>query len=571
MAPPATRCAAERAGRASEAPPPSYLETLSAELMGTKSALAGICRQSSSKEDLLTLASVSKTWNEVARGEHVWDRLYAQDFPYFKDSLLSRTGSRTGSGAAQATVPWYSEYKKRFHRERCWQTGNLTRKAPVILSGHLGCVFGACFLGAPFAPGTICTGAHISGGGDVIGGGDGAGPSSGGEIKLWLPNRGTTMEQIVREYEESGEGEASASSIPEGMDVETFTKREIAKSGVLSLYQLPGTAQIACTTFQCGVHILRCRAMAGQESDPDQREIKRKKNNEQAAAKGYSFDAVLEVIGQEAPCSKTFVDKQSRILAIPSYDGAVRLYRLPQWITECSEIVEDDIAEDEIAEGGDVETPARSPLADDRATTSPNTDRSTKPKIHASSTLYDNMELEVRGENGTVTTEVRMPVTALTMSDDCKRMFTGSNDTRVKLWDMQREEIVHRFEGHEGFIWNVKSLDAGLSTAISTSTDGFARRWDLRQKVCTGSINVSAHGPGNVHAVTGVALRGNGYHMAVGSLDTNVYVLDTRMMTRLYSVGRHSDKVCRAQLYEGERDVLMTTGWDRTVRLWKFE
>jgi WD40 repeat protein len=60
--------------------------------------------------------------------------------------------------------------------------------------------------------------------------------------------------------------------------------------------------------------------------------------------------------------------------------------------------------------------------------------------------------------------------------------------------------------------------------------------------------------------------------MAVGSFDNTVYVLDTRMMRRLYSVGRHGDKVCRAHLYDkGDSDLLMTTGWDRTVRLWQFD
>jgi len=545
-----------------DAPTSAYLEQLTEELVATKSALAAICREASSKEDLLSLAAVNKSFHEVAHSEHVWDRLFEQDFPYFYGNLVARhrrdrrAVSYDDPNDSGVNVPWFTEYKKRHHRERCWETGNLSRKAPLILGGHLGCVFGACFLGAPFTPGTICTGAHLDRTSVPA-----ASSSSGGEIKMWLPNRGTTIEQLVREYGGSGDEESippvgGVQAIPEGMDVETFTKQEIARAGVLSLYQLPGTAQIACTTWKSGVHILRCRAVAeeveqrdgggdgeGKGGNAGRKRMKRAAADQnQENSKGYSFEAVLEVMGQEGPCSKTFVDKKSRILALPSYDGAVRLYLLPTWITDCSEI-----AEEEREDGAEA------------------------PKIHPSSTLFDDAKLEIRGEDGTTTTGTRAPVTALTMSDDCKRMFTGSNDTLVKLWDMQREEIVHRFEGHEGFIWNVKGLDADLNTAVSTSTDGFARRWDLRQRTCAGSINVCAH-PGNVQAVTGVALRGNGYHMAVGSFDNNVYVLDTRMMRRLYSVGRHGDKVCRAHLYDkGDSDLLMTTGWDRTVRLWQFD
>jgi len=551
---------------------------LTEELVATKSALAAICRASSSKEDLLSLAAVNKSFHEVAHSEHVWDRLYERDFPYFYGNLVARRRrdrrfvSYDDPNDSGVHVPWFTEYKKRHHRERCWQTGNLSRKAPLTLGGHLGCVFGACFLGAPFTPGTICTGAHLDRTSVPAASSSSSSSSSGGEIKMWLPNRGTTIEQVVREYGGSGDEESNPSvggvqAIPEGMDVETFTKQEIARAGVLSLYQLPGTAQIACTTWKSGVHILRCRAVAeeveqrygngdgngeGKGGNAGRKRMKRDTADQnQRNSKGYSFDAVLEVMGQEAPCSKTFVDKKSRILALPSYDGAVRLYLLPRWITDCGEIAEEE--------------------REDGAGKAPKNDNS-KPKIHPSSTLYDDAKFEIRGEDGTNTTGTRAPVTALTMSDDCKRMFTGSNDTLVKLWDMEREKIVHRFEGHEGFIWNVKGLDADLNNAVSTSTDGFARRWDLRQRTCAGSINVCAH-PGNVQAVTGVALRGNGYHMAVGSFDSNVYVLDTRMMRRLYSVGRHGDKVCRAHLYDkGDcGDLLMTTGWDRTVRLWQFD
>ncbi len=202
------------------------------ELAHTKSALANICRHAPTKSDLLNLGSVNSVFHEVASSEHVWDRLYAQDFPHYHDCLVAQQG--VDASAPLPYIPWYSEYRSRWHKERCWETGNLTRKAPVILSGHMGCVFGACFLGAPFTQGTICTGAHIHGG---VGLGDrsAAEANSSGEIKMWLPSRGTAMEQIVREFESAGGDEGGAccggeSRIPEGMDVETFTKQEIARA-----------------------------------------------------------------------------------------------------------------------------------------------------------------------------------------------------------------------------------------------------------------------------------------------------------------------------------------------------
>ena len=207
---------------------PSRLASLSEELVHTKSALANICRYAESRTELLKLSSVSRVFHEVASSEHVWDLLHEKDFPYYHKHLLARRGVAGSRGGAYPYVPWYSEYRKHYHQERCWETGNLTRKAPVVLSGHLGCVFGACFLSGPFTPGTICTGAHIIRGSEA-----GASPNTVGEIKMWLPSRGTGIDQVVREFgvDDGPNGETVASEgVPEGMDVETFTKEEIARA-----------------------------------------------------------------------------------------------------------------------------------------------------------------------------------------------------------------------------------------------------------------------------------------------------------------------------------------------------
>lgn len=429
-------------------------------------------------------------------------------------------------------MAWYSEYMERAHREYCWRTGKLSKEA-VVLTGHAGTVYAATFLDTPFRPGTIVTGAYLD-------------TSSRGEIKMWLPSRGTTPSKVAHSLEDRS------------TSVQVDTKEEVTKSGILSLYQLYGTPQIACTTFESGVHIVRAREVVHEESmdeRPSSSSGKREreedddclqrsfsvKNEGNPGGSTYSFYPVLECLGQEAPCAKTFVDKNSRILAIPSLDGAVRLYSLPDWITNCSLNV-DTTGEEETNQGKE-------------------------PTLCPSAELYDDVELLVT-ENNTTSRVTHKPVCALTMSEACDVMITGGNDMRVKVWDMHHNVITSRMEGHSGWIWNVKPLDPFLHVAMSTSTDGFCRKWDTRTGTSVGQINVSAHGPGNIYPVTGVALRGNGWHMAVGSMDKSVYVLDCRMMKRLYTIGQHEDRVCRAMMHE---DTLMTTGWDHSVRLWEFD
>lgn len=525
------------------------------DLEGDKAALAGVCEYLDA-QSLASMQLVSKSFREVATNENVWRGVYQRDFPYYAERLKSRTGR----------VAWYSAYKDRAQRERCWRTGELTKKDPVVLRGHAGTIFGATFLEAPFQPGTIVTGAYVD-------------TSLQGEIKMWLPSRGTTAANAASHMDASAEA------------VKVDAHKEITKSGVLSLYQLHGTSQISCTTFESGVHILRAEEQTVEDDDllrleddewrsdclnRSEKEEKRKRisyaasgidssahyNNHNGGAHSssltrpslfgqdddgrretsYKFRSVLKILGQQAPCTKTFVDKNSRILAIPSYDGAVRLYNLPEYISNPRQIEANEMNNSDESGGSGC------------------------PTLEPSAVWMDDEEIEIV-EHGISRMDKHLPVSALTMSDDCFTMMTGGNDTLVKVWDMKKEKITGRLKAHDGWIWNVKPLDPFLQTAMSTATDGYCLQWDLRMEKVAGKINVSAHGPGNVFPVTGVALRGNGWHMAVGSLDKKVYALDCRMMKKMYTVGEHEDRVCRAMMHE---DTLMTTGWDHTVRLWEF-
>eukprot|EP00889_Picochlorum_renovo_P006684 jgi/Picre1/33714/NNA_001193.t1 len=367
--------------------------------------------------DATTLVNVqlaSKSFREIVKNDSVWESSFRNDFPYYAQRVTSRKQRRNKQ------VAWYSEYMDRAHREYCWRTGKLSKEA-VVLTGHAGTI------------------RLLEGDQDVV------------------AVRGTTPSKVANSLEDRS------------TSVQVDTKEEVTKSGILSLYQLYGTPQIACTTFESGVHIVRAREVVREESmdeRPSSSSGKREreededclqrafsvKNDVNPGGSTYSFHPVLECLGQEAPCAKTFVDKNSRILAIPSLDGAVRLYSLPEWITNCSLHVEEDGEE---------------------------ANQGKEPTLSPSAELYDDVELLVT-ENNTTSRVKRKPVCALTMSEACDVMVTGGNDMRVKVWDMHHNIITSRMEGHSGWIWNVKPLDPFLNVAMSTSTDGFCRKWDRR-------------------------------------------------------------------------------------------
>lgn len=70
------------------------------------------------------------------------------------------------------------------------------------------------------------------------------------------------------------------------------------------------------------------------------------------------------------------------------------------------------------------------------------------------------------------------PVLALAISPDGRTALSGSTDMTVRLWDLEKGSVSHKFEGHVNEVSAVAF--AGGDTAVSGGWDNTLRIWDLK-------------------------------------------------------------------------------------------
>ncbi|TAQ86854.1 hypothetical protein B7494_g4816 [Chlorociboria aeruginascens] len=71
-------------------------------------------------------------------------------------------------------------------------------------------------------------------------------------------------------------------------------------------------------------------------------------------------------------------------------------------------------------------------------------------------------------------------ITCLQFDDD--KILTGSDDTRIHVYDTKTGELRKKLEGHEGGVW---ALQYEGNVLVSGSTDRSVRVWDIEKGLCT--------------------------------------------------------------------------------------
>ncbi|KAL1440453.1 hypothetical protein MTO96_009489 [Rhipicephalus appendiculatus] len=158
------------------------------------------------------------------------------------------------------------------------------------------------------------------------------------------------------------------------------------------------------------------------------------------------------------------------------------------------------------------------------------------------------------------------------------QVITGSGDTHVVLWDLERGQKVVTFEAHEGDVISL-SLNPDKTTFVTGSVDNTARLWDIREKECRQTFreheadvsSVCFHAGGNnpreSSAFTSCGLSLSGRLLFAGADDHDVHVWDTLSTRRVGALTGHENKVT-ALTISPDGVVVVTGSWDSSVRVW---
>ncbi len=151
-------------------------------------------------------------------------------------------------------------------------------------------------------------------------------------------------------------------------------------------------------------------------------------------------------------------------------------------------------------------------------------------------------------------------VLAQFLSADGRYALTGSDDNRVRLYDLNERRRRRVFAGHYGAVTAVCLSEDGRSV-LSGGEDASVRVWDVASGRCLKVFN------GHADRVTSVCFSHDARYALSGSLDRTLRLWDAKTGCCLRVFAGHSDQVLSAGLSSGGRFAL-SAGTSASLLLW---
>ncbi|KAI4859308.1 WD40 repeat-like protein [Hypoxylon rubiginosum] len=146
-------------------------------------------------------------------------------------------------------------------------------------------------------------------------------------------------------------------------------------------------------------------------------------------------------------------------------------------------------------------------------------------------------------------------ITALQFDDNM--LVTGSYDSKIKLWDIEKGEVIRTLHGHT---MGIRALQFDDRMLVSASLDGTVKIWNWRTGVCINTLN---------HQGGVITVHMDGDLLASGSMDKSIKIFNFKTQ-QSYSLRGHTDWVNHVRLDATSRTVLSASD-DCTVKLWDLD
>jgi WD40 repeat protein len=154
-------------------------------------------------------------------------------------------------------------------------------------------------------------------------------------------------------------------------------------------------------------------------------------------------------------------------------------------------------------------------------------------------------------------------VSSVAFSPDGKYVLTGGWDKTARLWELETNKEVRKFEKHSAEIYAVAYSPDGRRV-LTGSFDKTARLWDADTGV---EICIFT---GHSQSIDRVAYSPNGKYVLTGSLDETARLWD---VTTGKQVRSFDSPVMTSHpvAFSPDGNFVFTGGWDKTVRMWETE
>jgi WD40 repeat protein len=151
-------------------------------------------------------------------------------------------------------------------------------------------------------------------------------------------------------------------------------------------------------------------------------------------------------------------------------------------------------------------------------------------------------------------------VTAVSFSPDGKRLATASDDTTVKLWDVNTGKEIQTLRGHTDVVRDVSFSPNGKLLA-SASRDNTVKLWDANTGKEIDTLR------GHTDWVWGISFSPDSKRLASASGDKTVKLWDVSAGKEIQTLTGHTDGL-RGVSFSSDGKRLATASADDTVKLW---
>ncbi|KAI1185470.1 quinon protein alcohol dehydrogenase-like superfamily [Nemania serpens] len=146
-------------------------------------------------------------------------------------------------------------------------------------------------------------------------------------------------------------------------------------------------------------------------------------------------------------------------------------------------------------------------------------------------------------------------VTCLQFDDNM--LATGSYDATIKIWNIEKGEVVQTLQGHT---MGIRALQFDDRMLVSGSLDGTVKIWNWRTGACINTLN---------HQGGVITVHMEGDFLASGSMDRSIKIFNFKTQ-QSYSLRGHTDWVNQVRLDVTSRTLLSASD-DCTVKMWDLD